>query len=190
MFWQHLVELMGSTICVESPWQADGSPGSRFFFELTGYEQIEDPCGPPQCTTRALPPLPPPLPAEQAAVVAGGVAASTDLPMQPREQGSRGLPARMQVLVVDDDTMNRRIMRFKLEQAKEMAPHGFQISEAASGEEVMTLYHGMQQGTGTGAGDELGVGAEQIAEWDMVLIDEHLSTEPSNLRGSQVSGRE
>jgi CheY-like chemotaxis protein len=96
----------------------------------------------------------------------------------------------MQVLVVDDDTMNRRIMRFKLEQAKEMAPHGFQISEAASGEEVMTLYHGMQQGTGTGAGDELGVGAEQIAEWDMVLIDEHLSTEPSNLRGSQVSGRE
>jgi hypothetical protein len=40
---QHLVELMGATIKVQSPWHADNSPGSRFFFELTDYEQIPDP---------------------------------------------------------------------------------------------------------------------------------------------------
>jgi CheY-like chemotaxis protein len=64
---------------------------------------------------------------------------------------------------------------------------GIQCMEAESGEEALRLYHGTEDdgSEGGGGGGGCGGGAGP-AQWDVVLMDEHLSPDPSKLRGTQV----
>ena len=78
----------------------------------------------------------------------------------------------LRVLLVDDDPMNRTIMKFKLQKSKPFASLGLVCEEAATGEECLSQFHAKKD-----SGSPL---------WDLVMMDEHLSPDPCQLRGTQV----
>jgi signal transduction histidine kinase/CheY-like chemotaxis protein len=197
---QNLVNLLGSTIQVKSPWQKDGSPGSQFFFVLEKFEEVEssvpedaerlsgdasmflDPS--PKGSIRELdeysssmsPPMSPSITILQgrAGVPAHEVAEqATETSTQP-ENPLVGLC----VLLVDDDPMNRTIMKFKFQKSKDSQGLGILCDEAGSAEDALKMFHSKKS--------QKQEGCEPAKMWDVVVVDEHLSTDPSHMLGSQL----
>ena len=93
---------------------------------------------------------------------------SSTTPTPGPQTSLRGL----RVLVVDDDLMNRTIMKFKLQKSKPFAGLGVVCEEASTGEDCLSQFHAKMD-----TGEAL---------WDLIVMDEHLSPDPCQLRGTQV----
>jgi CheY-like chemotaxis protein len=64
---------------------------------------------------------------------------------------------------------------FQLQKSKPFAGLGLVCDEASTGEDSLKQFHALKDGGPAGAG-----------VWDLVLMDEHLSPDPCQLRGTQV----
>jgi CheY-like chemotaxis protein len=158
---------------IQSPWQDDGAPGSRFYFELTEFEEVpadapaDTPLSgrDPNIAARSslhLPPDAPPTPSSPQSIAT-------------ERQALYG----KRVLVVDDDQMNRTIMTFKLQRAQEFKDFCLTCEEASSGEEALEMFT-----------SEWEPHHDHSRVWDMILMDEHLSVgSESSLLGSEVIQR-
>jgi signal transduction histidine kinase/CheY-like chemotaxis protein len=151
-------------IVVESPWQADDSPGSRFYFELTEFEEA--------AASSVVPPSPSAVPEHVPSPEISGSNLRRITSKQKMEEALQG----MRVLLVEDDTMNRKIMNFKLQKSHEFRDYGITCDEASSGEQAFEMF--------TEAWEP---NRDPNSMWDLVIMDEHLNVESTPaLLGSET----
>jgi CheY-like chemotaxis protein len=175
----HIARLMQTEVKLRSPYKADGSPGSLFYWTTKVQVVERSPTQPPPVMEEAALGAHAEESGEQPAggSDAAGVGSIIGSAVAASEKHA------LRVLVVDDDAMNRLIMQAKLAQC--FGPQStcgcqqeyeLQIEAMETGEQVLEQW---TQCDPHGA-------ALPSTEWDLILMDEHLSDDASLLRGSDV----